>query len=660
VAHLRRGARETELHRTESILTTIGPRRADAAIALAIFSLSSIVGGVYVAHFVRSGNHPFFYQSYFEPAVMTACGRGFLVSPAPPPPALDAFLHERTDRFSCDELPRDLKVGTAGLYQRPWRYLLTTVAIAWMVLGISWSGLVPLFGVLFGATTALVYVLSRLIVGRVAAAACAAALCLSPVQLENLPNLRDYAKAPCTVALVAILIALVVRRWRTRDVLLLSLSYGLVMGVGYGFRTDVLVDIPPFLITVALFLPDGVLRHVPVKIGSIALCTAGFVAAGWPIISSVTSGGGCQWHFSLLGLTSPFDDALGVTGGAYGFGHLFKDEYLWATISSYANRMRPDLGYIEYCSHEYDVASGEYLRRIVMMFPADIVTRAYASTLHVLAVPLHRVPALSVVGPLLAALFVLVTSSISIRLALFAVFAMLYFGGYPAIQFLPRHYFPFEIITVVIVAFLIERGVQVLRERRAWAVSPPAARRMAMTAAIVAVMLSVPLVVLRAYQNRGATRLLESYLDAPTSDVPLKAIGAGSYEVVGQRHGPPPSEIEAVGALGRAGTRFIELEFAATCRPATRVTFRYDPTYPPTDLSHAIELRAGGTLAGPTRIFEPVYPGFQRIDVSDPSPACSVHVSAVNGADRFALLLPAQLPPGWSAQPQYQRIAHLR
>ena len=618
-----------------------------------------MVGAAYFTHFVRSGNRPFFYQSYFEPAVMTACGRGFLVSPSPPP-ALEAFLHEHTDRFSCDLLPRDLKLGTAGLYQRPWRYLLTSVAIAWMVLGISWSGLAPLFGVLFGATTALVYVLSRLLVGRIAAAACAAAMCLSSVQLTNLPNLRDYAKAPSTIALVAILIALVVRPWRTRDVLLLSLAYGLVMGIGYGFRTDVLVDIPPFLIAVLLFLPGGVTRHVTVKIASVALFAAGFVAAGWPIISSVTSGGGCQWHFALLGLSRPFDSALGVTGGAYGFGNLYKDEYVWATISSYAGRMRPDLGYIEYCSHEYDVASGEYLRRILTTFPADMVTRAYASTLHVLALPLHRIPLLSLAGPLLAAAFVLVTSAASIRLALFAVFAMLYFGGYPAIQFDPRHYFPFEVITIVVVAFLVERAVKGVRTGAAWTISPAAARRIAVIAAIVAVMLWLPLVALRAYQNRAATRLLQAYVDAPTVEVALQPSAEGVYELAGQPQ-PSRSEIETVDALGRAGTRFVRVEIDDTaCRSETRLTFRYDNRYPQADLSESIAVRAGSGSPGPTHIFEPVYPGWRGIDVADRSPKCRIRVSDVTAAGRFPLLLPAQLLPGWQAEPQYQRIAHIR
>jgi hypothetical protein len=419
--------------------------------------LSAIGGGAYYARFVRTGGHPFFYQTYFEPAVMTACGRGFLIAPPGHQPApVRAFLAERTDRFSCGDLPADLRLGTEGLYQRPWRYLLTTVAVAWMLLGISWSGLAPLFGVLYGATTTIAFVLCRQIVGRVAAVACAAAFCVSPLQLSNLPNLRDYAKAPFTLALVVILIALALRPWRTRHVLLLSLGYGVVLGVGYGFRTDLLVDIPPFILTLALFLPGGPHRHIGAKLVALMLFTIGFGAAAWPIIRAVTSSGGCQWHFALLGLTDPFNEALGVRGGSYGWGHLYRDEYMWATVSSYAGRVRPDLGYIEYCSREYDAATWDYLRRILVTFPADMVTRAYASVLHVLASPFHRLAVLSSAGPAAAAVLVLSTASVTPRLGAFALFVLLYFGGHPAIQFQPRHYFVFEILALLTLAFVIE------------------------------------------------------------------------------------------------------------------------------------------------------------------------------------------------------------
>ena len=642
----------------------MGARRADAIIAVVIFTLSAIWGSAFYSRYIRTGGHPFFYQTYFEPAVMVACGRGFLVT-HPQPPAVRAFLFQETDRFSCDELPRDLKVGTQGLYQRPWRYLMTTVAIAWKVLGISWSGLAPLFGLFFGATTVLVYALARLVVGRIAASACAAALVVSPMQLANLPHLRDYSKAPFTVALVMILVALVRRPRRARDVLLLSLGYGLVMGVGYGFRTDLLVDIPPFLISVALFLPGGVFRNLRLKAAAVSLFAAGFTVAGWPIITSVVSGGGCQWHVFLLGLMSPFNDALGVTGGSYGWGHLYKDEYVWATVSGYANRFRQDLGYIEYCSHEYDIASWEYLRHILLGFPADMMTRAYASALQVLGLPFQRMAWLTYIGPLLAAVFVLAVSSASVRLALFAVFVMLYFGGHPAIQFIPRHYFPFEFITLVVIAFLAERGARlgIAAARGAWderAFGAAFVNRAARCAVMVVVILLTPLALLRWYQNGRTTRLLETYLALPTSPMPLALSEPGQFRTPTEP-GRVPSSVEAVAALGLEKTRFVEAQLdAAGCARGTTVTFRYDPKYPPTDFSRTVTLERTAEGAGPTKLFEPVYAGFQGIDVSDASPACVPRLSVVNGTERLPLLLSAQLPPGWVSQSQYQRITRSR
>jgi hypothetical protein len=661
VADLRRGAREAELRRAERLLK----KRPEAALSAVIFMVGAMVGTTYYSRFVAKGGRPFFYQTYFEPAVMLACGKGFLIAPQQPP-ALRAFLFQETDRFSCDQLPRDLKVGTEGLYQRPWRYLMTAVAITWRIVGISWSRLAPLFGVLYGTTTVLVYALARLIVARIAAIACAAAMCASTMQLANLVNLRDYAKAPFTMALVLILVVLVMRPWRARGVLVLSLCYGLVMGIGYGFRGDLLVDIPPFLIAVFLFLPDGVFRHLALKSAAAAAFVAGFVIAAWPILWTVVSRGGCQWHVFLLGLADQFNEPLGVSGGAYSWGRLYKDEYVWATVSSYAQRVRPDLGYIEYCSHEYDVASWDYLRHILTTFPADIVTRAYASTLRVLDLPLQRFVPLQHAGPLAAAAFVSIVSTKSLRLAFFASFVILYFGGHPAIQFLPRHYFVFEFITFLIVVFLIERGVRLgiavaARNRvdRWW--SGAQVRSIAICAATLVAALGLPLVLLRSYQHGRVSRLLHAYVDSPTSPMGMHSIAPGQFRLPDARDAGHKSEVDAVTALGRARVRFLEADVdLGMCRPGTTVTFHYDRTFPATDLSYAVPLRTSTGPARPTRLFEPVYDGFRGVDVSDASPACALRFWVLNDVDRFALLLPAQLSPGWESQPQYQRITNSR
>ena len=80
--------------------------------------------------------------------------------------AMTAFLSQQTDRFVCSAIPRDARLGTEDLYQGAWRYLIVVVGTAWRVLGISWSGMGPLFGVLFAATIAAAYGIFRLGMGR--------------------------------------------------------------------------------------------------------------------------------------------------------------------------------------------------------------------------------------------------------------------------------------------------------------------------------------------------------------------------------------------------------------------------------------------------------------------------------------------------------------
>ena len=423
---------------------------------------------------------------------------------------------------------------------------------------------------------------------------------------------------------------------------------------------------PSFLAAVLLFLPGGLLGHVPLKIAAVLLAAVGFVATGWPIIqATVVSTGGCQAHVFLLGLTSPFNDALGVTGGSYGWGHMYNDEYVWAMVSNYATRFRPDLGYIEYCSHAYDAASWEYARHILTTFPADIVIRAYASVLHVLDLPVAHFRVLRYAGVLLAVVFVLAISRSSVRLAVFALFLIGYFGGHPAIQFLPRHYFPFEFITWMMAAFLVEHGLRwsIARVSGRTAAVPQRTdrRRSAIVLAIVATTMVTTLVLLRRYQHRRASALLGSYVAAPATPLPLQPDAPGRLRLPQDANVAARSDAEAVAALGRARARFIAAVVdTAACRPGTTLTFRYDPAHPAVDFSRTVELPAVAAAAGPTRLFEPVHDGFIGIDMSDPSPECQPTIAEVNGADRFRLMLSAQLSPGWESQPQYQRIVDSR
>src|SRR5262245_15955166 len=251
--------------RTRSLARTALGRRglpwwADAAIALLLFAGSAIGGSAYWKSAVSRGQ-PFYYQHYFEPAVMVACGKGFFVA-RPQVDAMVPFLWRQADRFSCDAIPADAPLGTRDMYQGSWRYLMYAVGLTWRVVGISWSALAPLFGLLFGATIAAAYAVLRLGMSPFVARLGALALTQSNLHLSYMPHLRDYSKAPFTLALLFLLGLLVTGETTARRVLGLSALYGAVLGFGYGFRTDLLADLPPLLLALFFFMKGGVLGNM--------------------------------------------------------------------------------------------------------------------------------------------------------------------------------------------------------------------------------------------------------------------------------------------------------------------------------------------------------------------------------------------------------------
>ena len=182
-------------------------RLGEVAVVILLFASTVPWGTLYWKRSLEAGRQPQFYQTYFEPAVMLACGRGFLIA-HPPVPAVVDFLERKTDSLSCADIPLTTVVNDQALIQRPWLYLMLTVAFTWKLLGISWSGMGTLFGVLFGATIVAAYGILRIGLSRAVSVAGAVVLAVSAVHLQNLPHLRDYAKAPLTLALIWLLMVM--------------------------------------------------------------------------------------------------------------------------------------------------------------------------------------------------------------------------------------------------------------------------------------------------------------------------------------------------------------------------------------------------------------------------------------------------------------------
>ncbi len=608
------------------------------------------------------GGQPAFYQIYFEPAVMIACGKGFVIAQHQPK-VLEDFLWQRRDRLACEELPADMALGDQGLYQEAWTYLQYTVGWAWRLLGISWSGMGPLFGLLFGGVTALAYGIFRLGMGRAVAIACSVGVATSSMHLLNLPHLRDYSKAPFTLGLVLILGLLVTRPVRRQTVLMLAAAYGGVLGLGYGFRTDLLINLPLMVVVLFGFLNGGVAKNLALKGMALALFLATFTVISWPITSAVYQKGGCQWHVALLGLQSPFESSLRLTPAPYDFGYAYADGYVIRGVQGFARRTNPGGPVPGYCSHEYDVQSGRLLAAIVTSFPGDFVTRAYASVIQVVELPFVRLApparewATAVFstrelllsprhswGALLALIALLFATAHSFRLGLFFLFFLAYFGGYPAVQFQERHYFHLEFIGWWTLGFVAHRSAgglrRILTRREPLArPSPPLIARVAIVTAIAVVGLGGLLGATRWYQARQARQLFAAYLAAPTAPLadpfgPLPAVAPGDWP------------------------QFLAVELnEAACGPRPAVTFRYDRSNPDSDFTRTVTIEQPAAGAGPTRIMLPVYERYAGLELSDARPGCFVGASRVVDLAAFPLLLGVTLAPDWQSRPLYQRLS---
>lgn len=635
-------------------------RWIDVSLAAVLMLVCGIWGNVSWQRSSANGL-PFFYQTYFEPAAMIACGRGFVVA-QPQLPAMTAFLEQRVDRFQCSDIPPGTSLGAAGLYQGAWRYLMFMVGGAWRVLGISWSGLGPLFGLLFAVSIAALYAVFRLGMNPALAAIGVLGLAVSHLHLMYLPILRDYAKAPFTLILIGLLGLLVKHRPGFKTTLALAAAYGAVLGVGYGFRTDFLVDIPPFIVVLVCFMEGGLFRHLRLKTAAALLCAATFAATAWPIISTVREAGGCQWHTMLLGFPTGFSRPLGLVEPPYKLLRVYSDDFVYATAASYAARVQPSVGTIGYCRPEYDVATGRYLGDLARHFPADMIVRAYGSVLRIVELPLswHRATqanfeeqrpgAAGLHGYGLAVVLaaIAIAAAVDIRFGLFLVFFVLYFGGYPAVQFQTRHYFHLEFITWWAAAFVVEsaiRALRVLATEPRWA--PLAIASLRPAAAVLAgslAMTSVALWGARAYQRASTRTLFESYLTAAKDEISLQ--------------GTTATDEIARGLNGAVAERadFLQVDVNPwRCAGDAAVTFQYDRASRRA-FSRKFVVRRDDGVREPTRIFTPVYKGFQSIVLSDASPGCVNAAYRVRDPNALPLLLEVVLSPRWRAMPRYQQF----
>lgn len=411
-----------------------------------VFLLAVIVAEYKVSKWTEK---PFFYQSFFEPAVMVACDRGFYANASGANAKLADFLNLKTDVFSCSDLPTTMQL-TENFSGRGWYYMMHATGYLWKITGIQWKTLDRLVVFFYGLTSVFAFLIFRLWGTRFISFLASLFFMTSPLQLSYLNQFRDYSKIPFILATLWLLGLELKKQRPFRIRLFYSILAGAITGFGYGFRADLLVLVPfGFLLYLTLGRRNSKRPFLKVLILG---CTfvASFIFVASPILNTGSKLGSCSWHFPLLGTADLFNAKLGLNQGSYGFIPEYNDRAAAFVAASYAER---NLGYPQstpllMCSTTYDQITKQIMIDFMTTFPADFYRRFLAATPAVLTDVLMEKDSRVVWGAGLCAivLFIFIAWLKSARMAIFFVVSTLYLCGYTFLQFQQRHFFYLEFI----------------------------------------------------------------------------------------------------------------------------------------------------------------------------------------------------------------------
>ena len=512
-------------------------------VAVVVFSMALLA----YAWERERGVKPSFYQSYYEPAIRMACGQPFGVDPSGKiTDEMKRFLKAEQQTLSCESV-----IPAAALEKNPptraWYHLFVATAQIWKVTGISWPALDGFAAALLAIATVMVFALFRLLM-PIPIAAALSIMSILPA-LRFLPYLRDLNKAPFILAALFVAVWLVVRTPSRLRLCFVMAALGVWLGIGYGFRPDVLITLPLLIVTILFFRPISLRKGwLDGALASVVLFCA-FIAAASPVFSAFNANvGSCTWHFSLLGLSEVHTGMLGVVQADYSWLVHYDDLVVWRSVESYGERvlLLPSVGY---CTPLYDQASKALYLEIFRTFPGDFMTRGLAAGQAVIGYGFWGIP-WTEVTPTWSAFFashrvfiqsalvagwvtiVLIALVCNVRVGLFSILALAYLCSYPAIQFDQRHYFHLAFLSWlpagIVLGWMGRASISTLRQRSIVAglasIKLPGPMAWIRAAAILMGVFGVIYTVYlggRHYQTIAVHRLFEHYLKATGDEVSL-------------------------------------------------------------------------------------------------------------------------------------------
>jgi len=638
----------------QRLAAALAPWRADLAVASLLFVATTLFSGWYLVTQVPSIGYAYRLSTeHFTPAAMFAEGARYYNPEPAQVPGLQEFLNEASDTFELTAPPPEHVRRPLSWFHQNHAYLMATVSLAWRVFGVSWFVFRGVIAVMAGTLAVAAYAVLRLGAGHILSAILALLFSVAPVTLTVMPNIRDFAKAPFIVAACGLMFWLAQRGRSDRALHRCAIALGLLIGIGFGFRSDVMVCIPPAVIVLL------VSAHTPGKSAgwrarfmlpakALGAFFAALLISAAPILfASQQSETASAAHDIICGLSTESEKFLGVSPASYERVYYFWDGYAVAIGSSYSRRVLGDKDPLPRYSAGAVLGQQTYVLHTFLHFPGDMLARAYASSWRILGDGFARVDeyradraaygypdnpfvdgvvrALSPLSKHLEQfkLFYVVTALMLLasrdpRSAWAALLLGMYFTGYSCLQFHVRHYFHLTLFTFWILAVLISTLTAIVRHRESLPPWRTALLRTGTFALCALALILLPLQLARTIQKANVGATLRSAAASELKPLPTHEIeedGWVRHDLNRLIESPPefdgPQVWEVQGDL-------LAVELDGSDKPRT-VQIKYVSEAPFNNFTHDVvipPLAPGGTV----RYYFPIYQSLHQSVLDQPPP----------------------------------------
>jgi hypothetical protein len=387
----------------------------EAVVVLLGTIIAFWVGYAYVISHLEQSTWP---QNLLGPALNYACTGhlGPLVLVSDPTAAdLEAmghvsnFLNATRHDLPCDLFPHHLQQTSLlrGLeianVEQPVNLILL-YAMLWRLLGPSWTATYLVIASVLAASFLVIYFCLRRFTSAAAAAAVTLIFISSPFVLTNVLSPRDAAKLPFAVAISALLICFSSRSRPPLHYCRFAALIGLLIGIGYGFRSDLMLFLIPatFIISCLGRVMCDRKNSTATKLGfySVGIRTL----AGVALLLSFVGGGFAPlvndyvlhkdyadvgYHPLAMGLLGHSRRDLYQSHGVDGM-YMYRNKYNsdlaigFRVMEQAARRYGEDIGF---ATGPYWTYSKRYYLDLVKIIPADLVSGAIGGFVNLMTVP---------------------------------------------------------------------------------------------------------------------------------------------------------------------------------------------------------------------------------------------------------------------------------